>query len=493
MSKKITTLGRLKESGWESVSVKEEMRRNLIKKMKNKEPLFPGILGYEKTVIPQLQNAILARHDILLLGLRGQAKTRILRMLVQFLDEEIPIIEGSEINDDPLKPISKFARKQIEKYGDDTPVSWLNREFRYGEKLATPDTTVADLIGDLDPIKAASQRLSLADEEVINFGLVPRANRGIFVINELPDLQPRIQVALLNIMQERDIQIRGFNVRIPLDVSMAFSANPEDYTNRGNIITPLKDRIDSQIITHYPRKVDTAVGITRQEAWTGRNGEVKVHIPELFREILEQVAFEARDSEYIDQKSGVSTRVTITAMEQIVSAAERRALYNGEKETSLRITDLYYMVPALTGKLELVYEGEQEGAVNVAKHIIGKAINSTFKKHFPDPQNRKEKKEDEYHAILDWFSKGNSLEIPDLISDKKYHKLLDGVDGLKKTVTKRVGKRSEDLYSLMDLVIESLHQNSKLGRDDLDEGRSYSDMLGSMLGGMGDFEEEDYS
>ncbi|MEX0648710.1 MAG: sigma 54-interacting transcriptional regulator [Balneolaceae bacterium] len=495
MSKTITTLGRLKENGWKSVSVKEEMRRNLLRKMKAGEPLFPGILGYEKTVIPQIQNAILARHDIILLGLRGQAKTRILRMLVQFLDEEIPIVEGSEINDDPLHPVSKFARKQIEEHGDDTPISWLHRDFRYGEKLATPDTTVADLIGDLDPVKAASLRLSLADEEVINYGLVPRTNRGIFVINELPDLQPRIQVALLNIMQERDIQIRGFNVRIPLDVSMAFSANPEDYTSRGNIITPLKDRIDSQIITHYPREVETAVAITRQEAWTGRDDEVNVIIPESYRTILEHVAFEARNSEYIDQKSGVSTRLTITAMEQVISAAERRAVQNKEKETSLRITDLYYMVPALTGKLELVYEGEQEGAVNVAKHIIGRAINKTFKMYFPDPQKRSEKKpdNDEYKEILDWFASGNTLEIADLISDKEYRKLLDSVRGLKKIVDKHYGKNASNPYPMMDLVIEALHQNSRLGRDDMDEVHSYSDMLGSMLGGMGDFEEEDFS
>jgi magnesium chelatase subunit I len=493
MSNKISTLHELIKSGWKSISVKEEMRKNLIEKMKRKEVLFPGILGYEKTVIPQLQNAILSRHDLILLGLRGQAKTRILRMLVQFLDEEVPVIEGSEVNDDPFKPISKFARNMIAEKGGDTPISWLPREERYGEKLATPDTTVADLIGDIDPIKAASKRLSLADEEVINYGLIPRTNRGIFVINELPDLQPRIQVSLLNIMQERDIQIRGFNIRIPLDVSMAFSANPEDYTNRGNIITPLKDRIDSQIITHYPRELSIAREITKQEAWSNRNGEVQVHIPENFRAILENVAFEARNSEYIDQKSGVSTRMTITAMEHVISAAERRALYNGEKETSLRITDLYYMVPALTGKLELVYEGEQEGAVSVAKHIIGKAINNTFKSLFPDPSKRPvDEKESEYKEMLDWFANGNSLEIPDMESDNAYMKKLDSVDGLKNLAQKYSGKEKNDLYPHMDLIIEALHQNSKLGKDDIDDVRSYSDMLGSMLGGIDDFDDEDF-
>ena len=493
MSSNISTLGELKASGWKSVSIKEEMRNNLIRKMKAGETLFPGILGYDKSVIPQIQNAILARHDLILLGLRGQAKTKILRMLVHFLDEEIPVIKGSEINDDPLRPISKYGREIVEEKGDDTPIAWLKREHRYGEKLATPDTTVADLVGDLDPIKAASKRLSLADEEVINFGLIPRTNRGIFVINELPDLQPRIQVALLNIMQERDIQIRGFNVRIPLDVSIAFSANPEDYTNRGSIITPLKDRIDSQIITHYPREMDTAVHITEQEAWVTRGDEVNVHVPQIFREILENVAFEARNSEYIDQKSGVSTRMTITAMEQVVSAAERRALQNSENETTLRITDLFYMIPALTGKLELVYEGEQEGAVNVAKHIIGKAINKTFKSYFPDPQKRSaDEKGDDYQPILGWFANGNSLEVPDSLSNKEYKKALDGVTGLKKLVEKYSGEDNAGLYPKMDLVIEALHQNSKLGKEDADEVRVYSDMLGAMLGGMGDFDEEDF-
>lgn len=493
MNSNISTLGELKKSGWQSRTVKEEMRQNILNAMQEGKPLFPGILGYEKTVIPQIQNAILARHDMILLGLRGQAKTRILRMLTRFLDEKMPIVAGSEINDDPLNPISRFAKRQIEEKGDDTPISWVTREERYGEKLATPDTTVADLIGDIDPIKAASKKLSLADEEVINYGLIPRTNRGIFVINELPDLQPRIQVSLLNIMQERDIQIRGFNIRIPLDVSMAFSANPEDYTNRGNIITPLKDRIDSQIITHYPRELSIAREITRQEAWSQRNGTIQVHVPDIYRTILEHVAFEARKSEYIDQKSGVSTRMTITAMEQVISAAERRAVYNREKETTLRMTDLYFMVPALTGKLELVYEGEQEGAVNVAKHIIGKAISGTFKTLFPDPSKRAgDQEEDTYKEILDWFAAGNSLEIPDLESDKIYRKRFDEVKGLKKLVMKHAGDDDKDLYPLMDFVIDALHQHSKLGKDDLDDIRTYTDMIGSMLGGMSDFDDEDF-
>ena len=493
MSNQASTLGELKKSGWKSKSIKEEMRDNLILMMKEQKTLFPGILGYEKTVIPQILHSILARHDLILLGLRGQAKTRILRMLIQFLDEYIPIVEGSEINDDPYRPISKQARALVEEKGDETPIEWLHRSKRYGEKLATPDTSVADLIGDLDPIKAASKKMSLADEEVINYGLIPRTNRGIFVINELPDLQPRIQVALLNIMQERDIQIRGFNIRIPLDVSMAFSANPEDYTNRGNIITPLKDRIDSQIITHYPKSMDVAVEITRQEAWVDREGKLEITIPESYRKILENVAFEARESEYIDQKSGVSTRLTITAMEQVISAAERRAFFNGESEATLRITDIYAMIPALTGKLELVYEGEQEGAVNVAKHIIGKAVNRTFKAIFPDPQKRSDdENEGPYKEVLNWFSKGKTLEIPDLLDSKTYQRRLAEVDGLKSLVERHAKSNSKEKYALMDLVVEALHQNSKLGKEDSDEIRSYSDMLGSMLGDMSDFDDEDF-
>lgn len=495
MHEKIKNIGQLKQSGWKSQSIKEELRKNLMEKIQNGEQLFPGILGYDKTVLPQIQHAILAKHDMILLGLRGQAKTRILRMLVHLLDEYMPVVEGSEINDDPLQPISKHAKELIAKRGDDTPISWLHRDYRYGEKLATPDTTVSDLIGDIDPIKAASLKLSLASEEVINYGLIPRTNRGIFVINELPDLQPRIQVALLNIMQERDIQIRGFNIRFPVDLFMAFSANPEDYTNRGNIITPLKDRIDAQIITHYPREMDIAMQITEQEAWVNRDINSKIHIPKIYREILENVAFEARDSEYIDQKSGVSTRMTITAMEQVFSSAERRSIRNREKNTTLRIMDLYAMVPALTGKLELVYEGEQEGAVNVAKHIIGKAIKKTFRNYFPDPQKRVNEDEiSPYQKVIDWFASGNRLEMHELQSDREYQKGLDGVEGLSGIVKKQFSDKIElsDHYALMDFLIEGLHQNSKIGKDDLDETTSYTDMLGSMLGGMSELDDDEY-
>lgn len=495
LHEKVSTLGELKKSNWQSVSVKEEIRRNVIKKIESGETLFPGIKGYDKSVIPQLQHALLAKHDIILLGLRGQAKTKILRLMTNFLDEWIPVVKGSEINDDPFKPVSKQSRQIVEEQGDDTPIAWLHRSERYGEKLATPDTTVADLIGDIDPIKAATKKLTLADENVINFGLVPRTNRGIFGINELPDLQPRIQVALLNIMQERDIQIRGFNIRIPLDVAMVFSANPEDYTSRGNIITPLKDRIDSQIMTHYPKEIGTGMEITEQEAWTSRNGRVKVEVSRLMKELVEQTAFEARESEYIDQKSGVSTRMTITAMEQLISAAERRALLNKEDKTSARITDLYHVVPALTGKLELVYEGEQEGAINVAKHLIGRAIKKTLLKYFPDPQEqKKQEEENDYEQILNWFTSGNELDLSDHDSDKSYKKSLEKVSGLKKFIDKHGDESlSSNPYVLMDFVIEALHQHSMIGKEDMDDKRSYSDMLGSMLGSMGDMDDfEDF-
>jgi magnesium chelatase subunit I len=406
----------------------------------------------------------------------------------------MPVVAGSEINDDPYKPLSKYSKDLIANHGDETPIEWVHRSHRYGEKLATPDTTVADLIGDIDPIKAATHKLNLADENAINFGLIPRTNRGIFVINELPDLQPRIQVALLNIMQERDIQIRGFNVRIPLDISMAFSANPEDYTNRGNIITPLKDRIDAQIITHYPKELTIGISITKQEAWYYRENAPKVHISEVYREIIERAAFEARDSEYVDQKSGVSTRMTITAMEQIISSAERRAVLNNEDQTSVRIADIYHMVPALTGKLELVYEGEQEGAISVAKHIIGKAVSKTFKNYFPDPQSRAEDEKSKYAAITEWFSKGNEVNLPDILSQKEYEHALDGINGLSNLIENHVKEaHGLDKYAWMDIVLEALHQNSMLSKQDMDDQSLYSDMIGSMFSSFGDLSNEDYN
>lgn len=483
MEKTIKTLGELKKSGWISRSVKQELRENLIQKLKAKEPIFAGIIGYEKTVIPQLVQGILANHDILLLGLRGQAKTRLLRSMVEFLDEFMPEIEGSELHDNPFNPISKFAKQLIAEKGDQTPIKWIHRTERYAEKLATPDTTVADLIGDIDPIKAATRKLALSDEEVIHFGLIPRANRCLFVINELPDLQPRIQVALLNIMQERDIQIRGFAVRMALDLGIYFSANPEDYTNRGNIITPLKDRIDSQILTHYPKELAIGVEITQQEAWVNR-GEINVIIPHFMKEIVEMISFEGRTSEYIDQKSGVSARMSISAMEQLISAAERRALANNESETVVRVLDLYAILPALTGKLELVYEGEQEGAVTVAKHLISKAVRSVFLIYFENPQPaKKQEATTAYSEITEWFSNGNSANFDDSMSEKVYRAQLDSISGLK-MMALRQGKPDVEaqIYVMMEFILDALHQFSKLGKIVEDDSVSYKDMLGSMLG-----------
>lgn len=487
----VKTLGDLREFGWVSRSVKDEMRSNLIQLIKNNQYPFEGILGYEHTVMPQIQQAILAKHDFILLGLRGQGKTRLLRQLVALLDEYMPIVEGSVIQDDPFRPLSRYAIEKINDLGMDTPIAWVGRDDRYSEKLATPDTTVSDIIGDIDPIKAASQKLDLSHEESINFGLIPRSNRGIFIINELPDLQPRIQVALLNIMQERDIQIRGFKFRMPLDICMAFSANPEDYTSRGNIITPLKDRIDAQIITHYPKTLDTAMQITSQEAWSNRESEVQVTIPTVYREIVDQIAFEARESEYIDQKSGVSSRMSITAMEQMISAAERRAFTHGITETQIRISDVYHVVPALTGKLELVYEGEQEGAINVAKLIIGKAIAKTFKRYFPDPGKRNEDEPSIYEAIGMHFELGNEISLGDNISDESYETALLSVRGLEKAVeTKLQNKVSKaDKLAWMDTLLETLHQHSMLGKVEHEQSVRYTDMLGSMFNPI-DIDEE---
>ena len=379
----IHTLGELRASGYRVRSVKDEMRSNLLGKISRKEPTFKGIHGYERTVVPALHNAILSKHDIILLGLRGQAKTRILRSLTGLLDERVPIVDGCEINDSPLEPSCKRCRRLAAEKGNELPIAWLSREERYREKLATPDVTVADLIGDIDPIKAANQRLTYSDEEVIHYGIIPRTNRGIFAINELPDLAPRIQVALLNILEERDLQIRGFPIRIPMDVVLVFSANPEDYTSRGNIITPLKDRIDSQILTHYPQKIDIARQITEQEAWTDRDAPASIDIPEYVRDLIENIAFAARESELVDQSSGVSARLTIAALELLQSNLERRAAITGDRHVVPRLSDLGMVLPAITGKVEMVYEGEQQGAEVVARKLVGTAVAKLFEGKFP--------------------------------------------------------------------------------------------------------------
>src|SRR5260221_3174101 len=402
MKKNITTLGELKASGYQPKTIKEELRQNLIAKLKAKENTFPGIVGYEDSVIPDVERALLSKHNILFLGLRGQAKTRMARLMTELLDEYIPAISGSDINDDPLKPISKYALDQIAAHGDETPIHWIHRSDRYGEKLATPDVSVADLIGDIDPIKAANLKLSFADERVIHYGIIPRSNRGIFVINELPDLQARIQVALFNILEEGDIQIRGFKLRLTLDILFVFTANPEDYTNRGAIVTPLKDRIESQILTHYPKSLENALEITEQEAEIAEEQKAKVKVSDLIKRLIEQVAFEARGSELVDNKSAVSARLTISAFENAVSSAERRAIINNEKQTQVWLSDLIGIIPSITGKVELVYEGEQEGPGIVAQNLVGKAIRTQFVNYFPDPDKfRKQKEKGPYKKITD--------------------------------------------------------------------------------------------
>src|SRR4030095_13177873 len=464
------TLGELKQSGYKVLSVKDEIRKNLTRKLKRKEEIFPGIVGYEKTVIPQVVNAILAKHDIIFLGLRGQAKTMIARMLTSLLDEHVPVVKGSEINDNPFNPVSKFAVDAVNEHGDYTEIEWISRDRRFGEKLAAPDVTIAGVICHLDPIKAATQRLHYSHEGAIHFGIVPRTNRGIFVINELPDLQPRIQVGLLNIMQERDIQIRGFNIRFPLDVFIVFTANPEDYTNRGNIITPLKDRIDSQILTHYPKSIEDGIKITESQSWVSRDSGRTVVIPYYMREIIETIAHEARKSEFVEQKSGVSARLTISAMENLVSNAERRSIITGESVIFPRITDLTAALPGMTGKIELVFEGEQEGSVKVSKALIGKSIREIFRKYFPDPLERKPKRSlersaeqnhggnaggvqrgqspnERYAEIIKWFEGGNYIELNDDMSFNEYFNELKKVEGLEKTVKKFV-KTIENDYEL---------------------------------------------
>jgi len=408
---KIKTLGALKKSGYKPLSIKEELRKNLIEKLKKKEQIFEGILGFDDTVLPDIERAILSRHNILLLGLRGQAKTRIARLMTQLLDEYAPIVEGSEINDDPMAPLSRFAIDLVEELGDKTPVSWIHRSDRFVEKLATPDVSVADLIGDVDPIKAATLKLSYADERVIHFGLVPRAHRSIFVLNELPDLQARIQVSLFNILQEGDLQIRGFKLRFPLDIQFVFTANPEDYTNRGSIVTPLKDRIESQILTHYPKELTTALAITAQEAQITPEQQASVEIVDEIKEILEMISFEARISEFVDDKSGVSARMSISAMENLISSAERRMLISGDKKTNVRITDFWGVVPSITGKMELEYEGEQEGPYVVAMNLIDAAIKQVFLENLPNPDQSAKLEKDPFEVVRAWFNGGNRLDL----------------------------------------------------------------------------------
>ncbi len=497
--KKIKTLGELKKSGYVSKSIKDEIRENLIIKITAKENPFPGILGYEDSVIPDTERALLSRHNILFLGLRGQAKTRMARQMIALLDEYIPVISGSEINDDPLRPISRYAVDLIETEGDNTPIEWLHRSSRYGEKLATPDVSVADLIGDVDPIKAANLKLSFADDRVLHYGIIPRSNRCIFVINELPDLQARIQVSLFNILEEGDLQIRGFKLRLPLDVLFVFTANPEDYTNRGSIVTPLKDRIESQILTHYPKLLDTALQITEQEANINAAQQSRVVVSDLIKRLIEQVAFEARESELVDKKSGVSARLTIAAYENAVSAAERRAIINKEKTTQVWLGDLNGIIPSITGKIELVYEGEQEGPYQVAYNLLEKSIRSQFVQYFPNPETLKKRKGKEpaadnpYKAVTGWFDAGNALNIFLETKDEDKVRLLYKVSGLHALVKKYYNAADEmENALLMELVLHGLAAHSMISKKVIDGKIEFKDLMGSMLNmGSQHFSEED--
>lgn len=485
-TEKIKTLGELKSSGYQSKSIKEELRRNLLERIKEGKPAFEGIHGYEHTVIPELERAILSKHNINLLGLRGQAKTRLARKMVGLLDEWMPVVAGSEINDDPLNPISRFSKELIAEKEDDTPIGWVHREERFFEKLATPDVTVADLIGDVDPIKAANLKLSYADDRVIHYGMIPRANRSIFVINELPDLQARIQVALFNILQEGDIQIRGFKLRLPLDMQFVFTANPEDYTNRGSIVTPLKDRIGSQILTHYPQNIAVARAITNQEAKLDERQREMIQIPDLARDLLEQISFEARDNEYIDARSGVSARLSISAFENLLSTAERRAVKNGEEKTLLRFGDFMGVIPAITGKVELVYEGEQEGSAAVAQQLIGDAVKTLFPDFFPKIEKlEKTDRKGPYDELVEWFFSESGFELPDDISDAEYKEKLNSIPPLNDLIKKyQPDTPEEDKYFLKEFLLWGLVEFKKLNKYRYTEGIQFKDLYGSYISGL---------
>ncbi len=479
----IKTLGDLKKSGYQSRGIKEELRSNLIEKIRNGEPTFPGIHGYQDTVVPDLERAILSRHNINLLGLRGQAKTRLARLMVNLLDEYIPVVEGSEINDDPLSPISRYSRDLIAEKADETPIKWIHREERFFEKLATPDVTIADLIGDVDPIKAANLKLSYADDRVIHFGMIPRANRSIFVINELPDLQARIQVALFNILQEGDIQIRGFKLRLPLDLQFVFTANPEDYTNRGSIVTPLKDRIGSQILTHYPTDIEIAKTITAQEARLDQRQNELVYVPELAKDLLEQISFQARESEFIDEKSGISARLSISAYENLLSTAERRTLQSGDGHTSLRLADFLGVVPSITGKVELVYEGEEEGAAGVALQLIGDAIKTLFPDYFPEIEKlQRPDAKTPYDDLVEWFFEQSGFELPDNLSDEAYREKLDSVKPLDELIKKhQPGISDKDKYFFKEFILWALVEYKKLSKHRFANGVQFNDLYGSYI------------
>jgi magnesium chelatase subunit I len=443
-----------------SRSVKDEIRANLLRAIERGETLFPGVHGYEDTVIPQIVNALLSRHNFILLGLRGQAKSRILRGLASLLDAEIPVVAGCEINDDPLQPICRACRDRIATEGDNTPIAWMPRDLRYVEKLATPDVTMADIIGDVDPIRAARGGRDLSDELTIHYGLLPRANRGIFAINELPDLAGKIQVGLFNIMQEGDIQIKGYPLRLPLDVLLVFSANPEDYTARGKIITPLKDRIGAEIRTHYPSTIEEGISITRQEAWTGRESGYRVEVPDYLRELVEEIAFQARDDKRVDKRSGVSQRLPISVLESVVSNAEQRAARTGEKNSVARVADIYSALPSVTGKLELEYEGELKGADTIARELIRTAIGRVFSRRFADVN---------FQPVVQWFELGGELKFAELASSSDRYKQLANIKDLIDHVD-RLGvndkKDHAHAAAAAEMILEGLWAHRRIGRSE---------------------------
>ena len=486
MNTTLKTIGDLRKAKYVSKSIKTELRDNLIAALQAGKKTFEGMHGYEQTVIPQLERAILSKHNINLLGLRGQGKTRIARLMIQLLDEYIPIVAGSEINDDPFAPISRYAKDIIREKEDATPIEWLHRDDRFFEKLATPDVTIADLIGDIDPIKAANLKLSYADDRVLHFGMIPRANRCLFVINELPDLQARIQVALFNILEEGDIQIRGFKLRMSLDVQFVFTANPEDYTNRGSIVTPLKDRIGSQILTHYAYDLQTAKRITKQETQKSDSRAIEVYVPELAKDLLEQIAFEARVSEFIDPKSGVSARMSITGFENLISTAERRALLNGETQTSVRFSDLMGMIPSITGKVELVYEGEQEGSDFVANHLISEATKTLFLKYFPKIEKLKKPNQTTvYDAVVDWFIQADNIELSDEARNKDYQKVLSTLkplDELLRMYQPKLAK--EDVNFLKEFILWALVELKQLSKKRTENGILFNDGFDNYIKSM---------
>ena len=483
MNNKIKTLKELKNSGYKALGIKDEMKKNLRLNLSKGISTFKGIHGYEDTVIPDLERAILSGHNINLLGLRGQAKTRLARQLTNLLDDWIPIISGSEINDDPLDPISYYGKQKINEFGDKTPIEWISKEDRFFEKLATPDVTVADLIGDIDPIKAATLKLSYSDPRVIHFGMIPRAHRCIFVLNELPDLQARIQVSLFSILQEKEIQIRGFKLRLPINVQFLFTANPEDYTNRGSIVTPLKDRIGSQIMTHYPKTIEIAKTITHQESSVGDSNDV--YVPELAKDIVEQISFEARESVYVDSKSGVSARLSISAFENLISSARRRMLINGESNTVLRMTDFNAVISAINGKIELVYEGEQEGATEISRLLILESVKTFFINYFPKIKKLNKSEElDPYNEILDWF-KNKELFIDENLDNKSYNDTFKTIKVLKKFVKNYIPKIDpKDENFMSEFLLWGLSSYKKVSITRTSRGLSFSDSFSDYINGL---------